>query len=112
MPTAGPFLNLTLLAVLELALLAGGGLAAHRLVRRVGRGERRLVLMVSVATWLVLFGMVPFFAFAALVPTARSGHQGAGALALVVLNGVPFTLVASPLLGAAQALAARGRSLH
>ena len=57
----------TLLALLEVLLLAGGSLAARWFVRRVGRGERKLVVMASVSAWLVLFGLVPFSVFAAFV---------------------------------------------
>ena len=97
----------TVLALLEVVLLAGGGLAARRFVRRVGRGDRKLVLMASLAAWLVLFGMVPFCVFAAFV---RPGtERSAGPVETLVLNLVPLALVASPALGIAQALALTGR---
>ncbi len=97
----------TVLALLEVVLLAGGGLAARRFVRRVGRGDRKLVLMASVAAWLVLFGMVPFWVFAAFV---RSGtERSAGPVETLVLNLVPLALVASPALGITQALVLTGR---
>jgi hypothetical protein len=96
-----------LLTILEILLLAGGGLAARRFVRRVGRGDRTLVLMASVATWVVLFGLVPFAVFAAFV---RPGtEQAAGPVETLILNLVPLALVASPALGVAQALAQTGR---
>jgi hypothetical protein len=97
----------TLLAVLEVVLLCGGGLAARRLVRRVGQGDRKLVLMASVAAWLVLFGVVPFCCFAAFVRPGTA--QAAGPVETLILNLVPLALVASPALGIAQALALTGR---
>ena len=97
----------TLLALLEVLLLAGGGLTARRFVRRVGRGDRKLVLMASVAAWLVLFGMVPFCIFAVFVQPGTS--RAAGPVETLVLNLVPLALVASPALGIAQALALTGR---
>src|SRR5947208_12583869 len=97
----------TVLALLEVVLLAGGGLAARRFVRRVGRGDRKLVLMASVAAWLVLFGMVPFWVFAAFVGPGT--ERSAGPVETLVLNLVPLALVASPALGIAQARALTGR---
>ena len=97
----------TLLTLLEVVLLSGGGLAARRFVRRVGRGDRKLVLMASVAAWLVLFGMVPFSVFAAFVRPATA--QTAGPVETLILNLVPLALVASPALGIAQALVLTGR---
>jgi hypothetical protein len=94
----------TVLALLEVVLLSGGGLAARRFVRRVGRGDRKLVLMASVAAWLVLFGMVPFSVFAAFVQPGT-----AGPVETLILNLVPLALVASPALGIAQALVLTGR---
>jgi hypothetical protein len=96
----------TLLALLEVLLLASGGLAARRFVRRVGRGERKLVLMASVSAWLVLFGLVPFSVFAAFTPGTG---QAAGPVETLILNMVPLALVASPALGIAQALVLTGR---
>jgi hypothetical protein len=100
----------TLLALVEVLLLAGGASAARRFVRRVGRGERKLVLMASVSAWLVLFGMVPFAVFAAFLPAGRV--PGAGPVETLVLNTVPLALVLSPGLGLVQALllTARNRS--
>jgi hypothetical protein len=97
----------TLLALLELLLLAGGGLAARWFVRRVGRGERKLVLMASVSAWLVLFGLVPFSVFAAFVRPGTG--QAAGPVETLILNIVPLALVASPALGIAQAVVLTGR---
>ena len=97
----------TLLALLEVVLLAGGGLTARRFVRRVGRGDRKVVLMASVAAWLVLFGVVPFSVFAAFVRPGTS--RIAGPVETLVLNLVPVALVASPALGIVQALALTGR---
>ena len=97
----------TLLALLEVLLLTGGSLAARRFVRRVGRGQRKLVLMASVATWLVLFGLVPFSAFAAFVHPGTA--QTAGPVETLILNLVPLALVASPALGIVQALLLTGR---
>jgi hypothetical protein len=97
----------TVLALLEVVLLSGGGLAARRFVRRVGRGDRKLVLMASVAAWLVLFGMVPFSVFAAFVQ--RGTARTAGPVETLILNLVPLALVASPALGIAQALVLTGR---
>jgi hypothetical protein len=97
-------MNLTVLALIEVALLVAGAVASARLVRRIGRGERKLVVMASISVWLVLFGLVPFFFFAVAVPPGRAGSPGAGAFETVVLNLVPWALVASPVLGVAQAL--------
>jgi hypothetical protein len=96
----------TLLALLEVLLLTGGSLAARGFVRRVGRGERKLVLMASVAAWLVLFGLVPFSVFAAFV---RPGAGQARPVESLILNIVPLALVASPVLGIVQALVLTGR---
>lgn len=97
-------MNLTLLALIEVALLSGGAGGSLRLVRRVGRGDRKLVVMASIAVWLVLFGMLPFFVFAAALPPGHTGNPGAGAFETAVLNLVPWALVASPVLGVAQGL--------
>jgi hypothetical protein len=97
----------TLLSLLEVLLLAGGAFAARRFVRRVGRGERRLVLMASVSAWLVLFGLVPFSVFAAFLRPGTG--QAAGPLETLILNIEPLALVASPALGIAQALVLTGR---
>ena len=97
----------TVLALLEVVLLAGGGLAARRFVRRVGRGDRKLVLMASVAAWLVLFGMVPFSVLAAFVQPGTA--QTVGPVETLILNLVPLALVLSPGLGLVQALLLTGR---
>jgi hypothetical protein len=97
-------MHTTVLALLEILLLAAGALAARGFVRRVGRGERKLVMMASVAAWLVLFGMVPFLVFAALVPAAGPGRATAGPVETLILNLVPLALVASPVAGVVQAL--------
>jgi len=102
-------MNPTALALLEVVPLAGGALAARGFVRRVGRGDRKVVLMVAAAAWLVLFGMVPFFAFAAFVPASGSGRPAAGPLESLILNLVPLALVLSPGLGLLQALAGAAR---
>ena len=96
----------TLLALAEIVLLAGGAAASVRFVRRVGRGERKLVLMASVAAWLVLFGLVPFGVFSAFLRHGAGPHAGphTGPVESVVLNLVPLALVLSPLLGVLQAL--------
>jgi len=96
--------NLTLLALIEVVLLAAGAAGSVRLVRRIGRGERKLVVMAAISVWLVLFGMVPFFVFAVALPPGHAGNPGAGAFETAVLNLVPWALVASPVLGVAQAL--------
>ncbi|HWD08341.1 MAG TPA: hypothetical protein VHA57_04520 [Actinomycetota bacterium] len=96
-------MNLTLLALIEVVLMAGGAASSLRLVRKIGRGERKLVVMASITVWLVLFGMVPFFVFALAVPPGHPGNPGAPAFETAVLNLVPWALVASPVLGVAQA---------
>lgn len=100
----------TLLALVEVLLLAGGASVAHRFVRRVGRGERKLVLMASVSAWLVLFGMVPFVVFAAFLPSG--GVRGVGPFETLVLNLVPVALVLSPGVGIVQALRLTGRDRY
>ncbi|HEU5001669.1 MAG TPA: hypothetical protein VFW71_02675 [Actinomycetota bacterium] len=102
-------MNLTLVAVIEVALLAAGAVAAARLVQRVGTGERKVVLLVAASIWLVAFGLVPFFAFALLAPGGHAGQAGAGTFENGVLNAVPFVLVASPLLGVLHGLRITGR---
>jgi hypothetical protein len=97
--------NLTLLALIEVVLLAAAGIGAYRVVGRIGRGARKLVVMASMAVWLLLFGMVPFFIFAVALPAGRAGHPGAGPFETVVLNLVPFALALSPVLGAIQGVA-------
>jgi hypothetical protein len=96
--------------MLEIALLAAGALAARGFVRRVGRGERKVVVLASMAAWLVLFGMIPFFAFAVFLPAGGRGQ--AGPFEALVLNVVPFALAVSPLVGLVQALALTGRRGH
>jgi hypothetical protein len=97
----------TLLSLLEVLLLAGGAFGARRFVRRVGRGERGLVLMASVSAWLVLFGLVPFCVFAAFVRPGTA--RAAGPVETLILNIVPLALAASPVLGVAQAVVLTGR---
>jgi hypothetical protein len=96
----------TLLALIEVLLLAGGALGALRFVRRVGTGDRKLVLMVSASAWLVLFGMVPFGVFAAFIKPRTA--QAAGPVETLILNLVPLALVVSPVLGLLQALRMTG----
>ncbi len=92
----------TLLAAVEAFLLIAGAAAARRFVRRVGRGERKLVLMASASAWLVLFGLLPFVVFAANV--GQKTGQAAGPVETFVLNLVPLALAVSPALGLVQAL--------
>ena len=105
-------MNPARLALVELPALALGALAARGLVRRVGRGERKVVIMASISAWLVLFGMVPFFVFAGLLPHGPHGTGAgggrAGPLETLILNAVPFAMVISPALGLVQALLLTG----
>ena len=96
----------TLLALLEVVLLSGGGLAARHFVRRVGRGDRKLVLMASVAAWLVLFGIVPFSVFAAFV--RRGMAQTAGPVETLIVTDVPLR-TSAPALGDCETTECSGR---
>lgn len=100
-------MNLTLVAGIEIAFLVAGAFTSARLVGRVGTGERKVVVLVAAAIWLVGFGLIPFFAFAVLAPSGHAGQAGAGAFENAVLNATPFALVASPVLGILQGLLRR-----
>jgi hypothetical protein len=96
------------IALVEGALLVAGGAGAARFTRRVARRiPRPAALMAAVTTWVVLFGLMPFAAFAVLVPgpDERSVGPPTGWEA-VVLNLVPFALVAAPVVGFVQGMVA------
>ncbi len=97
----------TLLALAEIVLLAGGAAVSVRFVRRVGRGDRKVVVMAAMAAWLVLFGLLPFGVFAALLRPGTG--QPAGPVEGLVLNAVPLALVISPVLGLVHGLTLTGR---
>jgi hypothetical protein len=98
------------IALVELCLLAGGAAGAAAFTRRVaGRIPPGPVLMAAVAAWIVLFGLVPFAGFALLVPRVGSGAATPQGWTAVVLNLVPFALVAAPVIGFVQGLVAPRR---
>ena len=89
-------------------LLAAGAAAAAAVTRAAARRiPRSAALMAAVTAWLVLFGLVPLTAFAFLVPGPgeRPADPPTG-WEVVVLNVVPFTLLASPLIGFVQGMRA------
>ncbi|MCA1838849.1 MAG: hypothetical protein ABR507_01805 [Actinomycetota bacterium] len=95
-------MNITTLSIIEASLLIVGAVLATRLTRWLSKnGDRKVVLMASVASWFILFGMVPFLVFSLFVASARgtAALHGIGTLATFVLNVIPFALVASPLIG-------------
>ncbi|MGH2705105.1 MAG: hypothetical protein ACRDJ4_08420 [Actinomycetota bacterium] len=100
----------TLLAVLEVGLLAGGALAARAFTRWIGReAERVAVLMAGVTAWLILFGILPFMVFAIY---ARSVGRSGGApdgWEVLVLNLIPFALVTAPVVGFVHGLRVSAR---
>jgi hypothetical protein len=97
-------------ALAELCLLVGGAAGAAAFTRRVaGRIPPPAVLMAAVTAWIVLFGLVPFAGFALLAPRVGSGGAPPERWAVVVLNLVPFALVAAPLVGFVQGLRAPRR---
>ena len=75
---------------------AAGAFWLSRMAKRAL--DRRALLMASVASWLILFGMIPFFAFAILVNQVDSGAPPT-AWQEFILNVLPFALVLSPLAG-------------
>ena len=88
-----------MLSIFEGLLLVSGGAAAFWFSRLAKRSlDRRALLMASVASWLILFGMIPFFAFAILATRVDSGTPPA-AWQEFILNVLPFALVLSPLAG-------------
>ena len=95
-------MRLTVLAAAEVIVLALGAFGALRFVRRVGRGDAKLVLMVAVSIWFVIFGLLPFFVFSVFVPRTAATPGSAGPFETVVLNLVPWALAASPFIGIIQ----------
>jgi hypothetical protein len=92
-------MTMTLLSLIEGTLLIAGAVGAFLFSRLAKRSlDRKAVLMASVASWLILFGMIPFFAFAILVYRVDSGAPPT-AWQEFVLNTLPFALVVSPLAG-------------
>jgi hypothetical protein len=92
--------TITFLSVLEAVLLVGGGFAAFFGARLVARTkDRRATLMGSVAAWLILFGILPFFAFAVFVERVIPQPGGPAGWEEFILNILPFALVVSPLAG-------------
>jgi hypothetical protein len=93
-------MTITFLSILEAVLLVGGGVAAFFGARLVSRTrDRRATLMGSVAAWLILFGILPFFAFAIFVERVAPQPGGPAGWEEFVLNALPFALVVSPLAG-------------
>ena len=85
-----------------------GGLVALRFTKWLCKdNDRKVVLMGGVTAWLVLFGLIPFALFAFLVRNGTSGAELSdyGFPVRFVLGVLPFTLLASPVIGYLQALA-------
>lgn len=99
-------LVVSLIVGATIVLGASGALAVTRWVAR--DGERKVVLMAAVASWVILFGMLPFFVFSLLAPRAQ-GLEPAAWQALI-LNLVPFTLVGAPLAGFVHGITVSRRS--
>jgi len=96
-------MSVLVFALLEGILLLIGGLTAARLVSRIARQvDRDVVLMASVAVWFILFAMVPFLVFALFVDRVVLPSGGIDALPSLLLNAIPFALVAAPVIGFAQ----------
>lgn len=55
--------------------------------------------MAAVAAWVILFGLLPFFAFALLVQRGTASGSPPAAWEGFVLNLIPFALLAAPLVG-------------
>ena len=92
-------MSISFLSLLEGVLLLAGAAAAFWFSRLAKRSlDRRALLMASVASWLILFGMIPFFAFAILVNRVSSGVPPT-AWQEFILNVLPFALLLSPLAG-------------
>lgn len=92
-------MTITTLALAEIALLVGGALAAGRLMRLVVKyADRVTVLIASVTLWVVLFGVLPAFVFALYVRQVGGGGGDPG-WEFLVLGALPFTMIASPLIG-------------
>lgn len=90
----------TVLAVVEAALLVFGALSAGRAARWLSaKGDAKVVMMASLATWFILFGMVPFLVFALFATKVGPQTSGVGSLDTFVLNLIPFALAASPVIG-------------
>lgn len=93
-------MNTTLLSAVELVLLAAGALGALRFTRWIAReAGRGVILMAAVTAWVILFGIIPFFAFALFAPGAGSPAGHPSTWETFVLNLIPFALVAAPLAG-------------
>ena len=93
-------MTITTLSVVEAVLVVGGGVGAFFMSRLIARTQdRRATLMGSVAAWLTLFGIVPFFVFALLVDRVLPETGGPAGWQEFVLNTLPFALIVSPLVG-------------
>ncbi len=100
----------TSLALIELALLLVGAVAAWKVTGRVARGnERPVVLMASVTTWTILTGLIPliFFWLAVRIFLVQRGEPGLFFESVFTL--VAFALPLSPVLGFAHGLVASRR---
>ena len=102
-------MNVTGLAILEAALLVGGAFAARQLSRWISKGgDAKVVLMASVAGWFILFGMVPFLVFALFVKGASVSGE-VDRIEGLILNLIPFALVAAPIIGFGDGMLRRKR---
>lgn len=105
-------MGIAMLSAIEALLLIAGVLGASRFTRWIVRGGQTgwlssatdglklsVVLMASTVSWLILVGMIPFFVFALFAEGASSPVGKVGAVETLVLNVIPFALVAAPLIG-------------
>lgn len=93
-------MTVTWLASLEAFLLIAGGLGAYKITSWVARGGVRAgAFMAAVASWSILFGIFPFFAFYLLAREAGPVAGDPGGWQGFVLNLIPFTILAAPAIG-------------
>lgn len=93
-------MSTTLLSLVELGLLVAGTFASLRLTRWLAReADRGVVLVAAVTVWVILFGVLPMLTFAIFAGQARSAGASIAAWESLVLNLIPFALVAAPFAG-------------
>lgn len=96
-------MSVTAFAIIEGSLLLFGALGSYRLTNRArAKVDRSVLLMAAVAIWFILFAMVPFLVFAAFYEGVEAPPGGVDAISSLVLNSIPFALVAAPLIGFTQ----------
>lgn len=96
-------MSTTAIAIVVAVLLAGGAGGSISFSRLIAKGgNRNVTLTAAVALWLILFGIIPFIAFAMMVRGASASPPTLWED--FVLNMIPFALVISPLAGFLQGL--------